>query len=91
MRGNVWKGKTRGQEEMCCKLPHPAMMPRWLVRDLILSWSNPGDTLLDPFGGSGTTGQVALELGRSATLIELNPDYVKMIEARTNVTPGLSL
>lgn len=40
-------------------------------------------TVLDPFGGSGTTGEVALQLGRSATLIELNPEYVKLIEQRT--------
>ena len=40
--------------------------------------------------GSGTTGMVALELGRSAELIELNPDYVDIIEGRTNVTPGFN-
>lgn len=91
MRGNVWKGPTRGQEEMCTAKPHPAMMPKWLVRDLILSWSNAGDTVLDPFGGSGTTGMVALELGRKAVLIELNPAYAKLAEQRCNVTPGLAL
>lgn len=48
-------------------------------------------TVLDPFAGSGTTGQVALELGRRAILIELNPDYVKLIEHRTHITPGLAL
>ena len=47
--------------------------------------------VLDPFGGSGTTGQVALELGRRAILIELNPQYIPLIENRTNVTPGLNL
>lgn len=40
-------------------------------------------TVLDPFGGSGTTGEVALSLGRSAVLIELNPEYVKLIERKT--------
>lgn len=45
--------------------------------------------VLDPFGGSGTTGLVALELGRSAILIELNPEYAEMARERTNVTPGL--
>ena len=48
-------------------------------------------TVLDPFGGSGTTGQVALELGRKAILCELSPEYVKLIEKRTHVTPGLQL
>lgn len=47
--------------------------------------------VLDPFGGSGTVGQVSLELGRKAILIELNPEYVKLAEDRCNVTPGLPL
>jgi site-specific DNA-methyltransferase (adenine-specific)/site-specific DNA-methyltransferase (cytosine-N4-specific) len=41
-----------------------------------------GDTILDPFGGSGTTGIAALELGRKAILIELNPSYVKISKER---------
>jgi DNA modification methylase len=48
-------------------------------------------TILDPFAGSGTTGAVALELGRHAILIELNPAYIKLIEERCNVTLGLQL
>lgn len=48
-------------------------------------------TVLDPFGGSGTTGMVAIELGRKAILIELNPEYVALATQRCNVTPGLSL
>lgn len=48
-------------------------------------------TVLDPFGGSGTTGKVALELGRSAILCELNPAYLPLIQQRTDVTPGLPL
>ena len=48
-------------------------------------------TVLDPFGGSGTTGQVAIELGRKSILCELNPEYLPLIEKRTNITPGLAL
>ena len=48
-------------------------------------------TVLDPFAGSGTTGAVALELGRKAILIELNPKYIELIEQRCNVTLGLAL
>ena len=48
-------------------------------------------TVLDPFAGSGTTGAVALELGRKAILIELNPKYVELIKDRCNITPGLQL
>jgi hypothetical protein len=48
-------------------------------------------TVLDPFGGSGTTGAVALELGRHAILCELNDEYLKLINQRTDVTKGLAL
>lgn len=47
-------------------------------------------TVLDPFGGSGTTGMVALELGRNATLCELNDGYLPLIQKRTHVTPGFT-
>lgn len=75
-RGNVWTGKTRGQEDVCATLNHPAMMPRWLARDLIFSFSNPGDTVLDPFCGSGTTVIEAMKLGRKYLGIEMNQKYV---------------
>lgn len=91
MRGNVWRGLTRGQEEVCEGKAHPAMMPKWLARDLILSWSNPGDTVLDPFAGSGTTGKAAIENARNAILIEINEAYLPVIERECCVTPGLAL
>lgn len=46
---------------------------------------------MDIFGGSGTTGKVAIELGRSAILLELNPEYAEIARIRTNTTPGLAL
>lgn len=49
---------------------HVAMWPRVLVRQMLLPTTRPGDIVLDPFAGSGTTGEVALELGRKAILIE---------------------
>ena len=70
---------------------HFATYPPDLIKPCILAGSRPGDMVLDPFGGSGTTGQVALELGRRATLIELNHEYANIIDHRTNVTPGLAL
>src|SRR4030095_9961276 len=91
MRSNCWRGNTAGQETPCSKIEHPAVMPEWLAHDLVLSWSNPRDTIIDPFAGSGTTGKVALELGRKAVLIELNPKYIEMIRDRCNITPGLAL
>jgi DNA modification methylase len=90
MRHNVWQGNTRGQEEMCESLPHPAMMARWLARDLILSWSDAGDTVLDPFAGSGTTGEEAVTVGRNAVLIEREAEYAEVMrESMNTVTPGL--
>jgi len=61
---------------------HPASFPSELARRCILLGSRLGDTVLDPFGGSGTTGIAALELGRKAILIELNPSYVKISKER---------
>ncbi|MDE0153790.1 MAG: site-specific DNA-methyltransferase [Gammaproteobacteria bacterium] len=62
---------------------HPAIFPRELVRRCMLLGSRPGDLVLDPFSGSGTTGVVAAELGRRAILIELNQDYA--VDARSRI------
>ena len=70
---------------------HFATFPPDLIKPCILAGTKAGDTVLDPFGGSGTTGMVALELGRSAELIELNPEYAEIAEERTHVTHGLGL
>lgn len=82
----VWTVTTRSFHEA-----HFATFPPDLIKPCILAGSKHGDTILDPFGGSGTTGLVALELGRNAILIELNPKYVELIKGRTNVTQGLPL
>jgi DNA modification methylase len=83
---SVWTIPTQPYPEA-----HFATYPPDLIKPCILAGSRPGDVVLDPFGGSGTTGMVALELGRKAVLIELNPEYVKLIEQRCRVTPGLGL
>lgn len=54
---------------------HFATMPPDLAERCIKAGTKPGDTVLDPFGGAGTTGLVADRLNRSAVLIELNPEY----------------
>lgn len=89
-RTNIWKGLTAGQENVCAALEHPAMMPFWLARDLILSWSNPGDLVLDPFFGSGTTGKAAELLGRKWLGIEISREYEKLSRDRT-AQQGLQL
>jgi DNA modification methylase len=73
------------------KEAHFATFPPELIKPCIMAGSRPGDTILDPFGGSGTTAQVALELGRRAIICELNDEYLPLIRRRTTVTPGLAL
>lgn len=57
---------------------HPAPFPIPLVRDHIISWSNEGDTILDPFMGSGTTGVACIETNRNFIGIEINPKYFEI-------------
>lgn len=61
---------------------HFAVYSPKLIKPCILAGSFPGETILDPFAGSGTTGMVAIENNRKAILIELNPKYVKLIPKR---------
>jgi len=63
---------------------HPAAFPRELARRCILLGSSEGDTVLDPFGGCGTTGFAAKELNRESVIIEINPLYVEMSKVRAN-------
>ena len=55
---------------------HFATFPSEIVRRCVLLASSPGDVVLDPFAGTGTTGRVALALGRKTVLVELNPLYI---------------
>jgi len=61
---------------------HFAAFPPELIKPCILAGSKPGDTVLDPFAGAGTTGLVADRLARNALLIELNPVYAEMARRR---------
>jgi DNA modification methylase len=83
---DVWTVATAPYSEA-----HFATFPPDLIKPCVLAGTKVGDTVLDPFAGSGTTGEVALELGRSAILIELNPKYISMIKRRCDITPGLAL
>jgi DNA modification methylase len=77
-RSNIWRIRPQQKSE------HPAPFPEELARDHITSWSNPGDVVLDPFCGSGTTCVAARELGRYYVGVEVNPDYVALINRRLN-------
>lgn len=61
---------------------HFATFPTEIPRRAIMAGSRPGDTILDPFNGSGTTGAVALQLDRTYIGCELNPDYIRMSHDR---------
>jgi len=63
---------------------HFAVFPEALAERCVRAGSRPGDVVLDPFGGSGTTGRVAERLGRDAVLIELNADYAALHDERLN-------
>ncbi len=61
---------------------HPAPFPKELPYRLIKLYSFYGDTVLDPFMGTGTTAEAALELGRNAIGYEINPDYIDLINIK---------
>jgi len=61
---------------------HPTQKPLALVRRLVQAFSYPGDSVLDPFLGSGTTMAACRELGRACTGIEINAEYARIAEAR---------
>lgn len=61
---------------------HPAPFPEKLAEDHILSWSNPGDTIYDPFTGSGTVWKMCLLNGRKFIGSEISEDYCKIAENR---------
>ncbi len=68
---------------------HFATFPPEIPTPCILAGSRPGDTVLDPFGGAGTTGLVALRLERNAVLIEINPDYARISARRIRMSNRL--
>ncbi len=83
---NVWvfplcTGKERLKDENGRKL-HSTQKPIELLKRVILTSTKEGDLVLDPVAGSGTTGYVAHALKRDFLMIEINPKYVKGIEAR---------
>jgi len=76
---SVWTVNTKPY-----KGAHFATFPPSLIRPMILAGCPIGGTVLDPFGGSGTTAQVSEEEGRNAISIELNPAYIDLQRKRTS-------
>ncbi|MBL8773866.1 MAG: site-specific DNA-methyltransferase [Phenylobacterium sp.] len=74
-------GEERLKDETGAKA-HPTQKPEALLHRVIMASTKPGDVILDPFFGTGTTGAVARRLGRRFIGIEREADYVKVAEAR---------
>jgi DNA modification methylase len=82
IKGNIWEyvvGKKLEDQEA---KGHPAPFPCELARDHISSWSNPGNLILDPMCGSGTTCKVAKELGRNFIGIDISHEYCDLSRKR---------
>ena len=87
IRWNVWEYNTGWQhsytEDYLRK--HPAIFPEALANDHIISWSNEGDLVYDPFMGSGTTAKMAIINKRNWIGSEISKEYCEIIEKRINI------
>ncbi len=81
---NIWEIQagsiTSAKDKHAYK--HPAIFPEKLAQDHIISWSNPGDIVLDPMCGSGTTCKMALKLGRRFIGIDISEEYCEIARKR---------
>ena len=86
-RGNIWTYDPAGGKGATDSLAysHPATFPEALARDHILSWSNPGDLVLDPMCGAGTTLKMAAVHGRRWMGIDISPRYAELSAARVRM------
>ena len=83
-RNNIWRystGKGYTTKDNYA-FEHPAMFPESLVKDHILSWSNEGDLVLDPFGGAGTTPAISIENNRQFIAFEIDSKYYDICQQR---------
>jgi len=82
--GNIWNISTGGGKTTKDKIAfkHPAIFPDRLSQDHILSWSNEGDTIFDPFAGSGTTLKMAYHNKRKFIGVEISEEYCEIAKAR---------
>lgn len=83
IKGNIWKytvGSSTAKDKVA--FGHPALFPEGLATDHILSWSNKGDVIFDPFMGSGTTGKSAYLNDRDFIGVELEEEYLEIAHKR---------
>ena len=84
VRSNIWHygmGFMKSTTDRCA-YKHPAIFPEKLAHDHIVSWSNPGDLILDPFMGSGTTAKMARLTGRDYIGFKISKEYCDIAEER---------
>jgi len=81
-RFNIWHMPTCQSKTE--RTGHPAQFPEQLASDHIISWSNEGDLILDPFMGSGTTAKMAILNNRNYIGFEISKEYCDMAEERVN-------
>lgn len=84
VRENIWRYSAGGSHTTTdtYAYEHPAMFPEDLSKDHIISLSNEGDIVLDPFSGAGTTAKMARNAGRKYIGIEISPEYCEIANKR---------
>lgn len=84
IKENIWRYAVGNNVSSRDKIAfqHPAIFPEKLAEDHIVSWSNPGDIVLDPFMGSGTTAKMALLNNRNYVGFEISDEYIKLTNTR---------
>ena len=87
-RLNVWEYRTGKGHTTKDKIAfeHPAVFPEDLAKDHIISWSNEGDIVYDPFMGSGTTAKMCIELNRNWIGSEVSEEYCNIAHQRIGLT-----
>lgn len=89
LKDNIWEysvGVNCSKDKIA--FDHPAIFPEQLCADHIISWSNPGDLIYDPFGGSGTTAKMAHILNRRWITSEISKEFYEI--AKKRIEPYLS-
>ncbi len=81
----ITAGALAGYAGRSQRTGHPAQKPLDVIKPLILMTSQPGDIIIDPMGGSGTTADAARQLGRRCLTSDLSDKYTRMMEARLGV------
>lgn len=82
LRRNVWRYFAGGGANDKIASQHPAIFPEQLATDHILSWSNEGDVIYEPFAGSGTTGKMAFINNRKCIMSEISLEYCQLSKQR---------